>query len=349
MSMQKASNISTTAPPVRAVVDLIDYETSRVAFLLVVPLGFVVQLLGAVTNGINVVVFFKVGLKDVVSVSFFALSLSDLFFTIISSILTEGNIILYIIYYRTLWSRDVKLLGDFVIWYSVIFKDSTLLFTTYIAIARCCLVTFPLQFKTTFTLRRTYYALSGIFIGNLFLHLPILFTQGLMWAFDLKTNTTRLVLWETPDVKTTLAFHDLVNRNVIPYVCYSVIFICLIVLYSKLVSATKFRQRLRNDAAKTSSKLSPRDVRVVKAVFFVSLFYLVCFVPVAVLAFFHFLFPEFSYGKLYNNTYNFVFALSTFISPLNSTFNIAFYLKYNTKFRETVMKCRFCYTTKIKK
>ncbi|XP_059164790.1 uncharacterized protein LOC131947562 [Physella acuta] len=267
MSNQKAFNISTTTPPVRAVVDL-GYKRSGV-FLLVVPLAFIVKFLGAVNNGINAIVFFKIGLVDVLFVSVFALSLSDLFFTIISSILTDSNIILYIIYHKTLWSRDL------VIWYTISFKDSTFLFVTYITIPHCCLVTFPLQFKTTFTFRRTYDALSGISIANLFLHLPILCTQGLMLAFDLETNTTQLVFCESPDVKTTLAFHNLVN----PYVCYPLIFICFTFFTTQLVSTSKLRQRLKNVATKTPSKLNTLDVRIVKAVLVISLFYHVSCVP----------------------------------------------------------------------
>ncbi|XP_059164822.1 uncharacterized protein LOC131947601 [Physella acuta] len=255
MSNHKAFNISTTTPPVRAVVDL-GYERSGIAFLLVVLLGFIAHFLNAVNNGINVIVFFKIGLVDVLFVSLFALSLYDLFFTIIGSIHTDGNITLYIIYHKTLWSRNL------ILWYTISFKDSTFLFVTYITIPHCCLVTFPLQFKTTFTFRRTYYSLFGISIVNLILHLPILCTQGLMFC-------------ESPDVKTTLTFHNLVY----PYVCYPLIFICFTFFATQLVSSPKFRQPLRNAATKTPSKLNFLVVRIVKAMLVISLFYHVSCVP----------------------------------------------------------------------
>ncbi|XP_059139913.1 uncharacterized protein LOC131928033 [Physella acuta] len=327
--------------------DLLDFETLRTTFIIVAPLGFVVHFLGAITNGINMFVFRKLGLKDVVTLSFFVLSLSDFIYTLTN---ISGNIpqMVYVANLQRVWSKDFHNIALYTAAYSVIFKDTTLLVMTYINVTRCCLVTMPLRFKTTFTLERTRLALKVLTGVSLLIHLPLLYAQSLAWMPDPATNTTRLAAVDNAGAGEILAFHDLVNRNVIYYLCHVIIAVCLVVLSLALASATRRRQRITNrnitsltqdsSGADSIPKLSAKDIRVIKAVLSVTLLYAVCFLPIAARALCRMLFPEFNAGKRYSNTYNFVYILSAFGSSINTAFNIFLYYLNNTRFRDVVLQ-----------
>ncbi|KAH9514876.1 hypothetical protein Btru_021212 [Bulinus truncatus] len=323
-------------------VDFIDASVVPTIAVLTLASGFVIQMLGAVTNYINMVVFCKVGLKDTVSLSFFFLSLSDFLYMLFNGLGNNGCQLINIANPRKPWAKDFGTFGNYFIWYSVVFKDYTLTVSAFIAVARCCLVAWPFHFKSAFTLYRTCVSLVGIFLVTVVIHMPMYFTQGLELVFDALTNGTRLVSWQNSERKNTLVFHDMMVRNIVPYSCIILLAVSLIILTTTLVSASRFRKGLTTRAHQPLSRniksperdLSTRDVRVIKAVCFISGSYLVGFIPTALQSFFRLIFPEFNLGKTYSNTFILVLAIAVTTAHLNSAINIVFYWSFNTKYRE---------------
>ncbi|KAK6963514.1 neuromedin-U receptor 1 [Biomphalaria glabrata] len=318
--------------------DLIDSSILPSMMVVTLALGVILQALGACMNGINVVVFFRLGLKDSVGLSFFVLSMSDFVYMLCNVIGTNVCLLVSMFYSGMPWANDFGTFGNFFIWYIVVFKDYTLTVSAFIALARCCLVALPFHFKSVFTLYRTCISLVAIFLFMVLIHIPMLFTQGLELVFDSRTNGTRLVTWQGPYRKDTLAFHDLVIRNIVPYFCIIVIAFCLIILSAKLITASKFRKGLSKNhktSAKSSERdLSSRDVRVIKAVCFISGSYFLGFLPTAMQSFFRAIFPEFNIGKTYTTSFYLVLFIAITVSHFNSAINIVFYWMFNTKFRE---------------
>ncbi|KAK0054424.1 neuromedin-U receptor 1 [Biomphalaria pfeifferi] len=335
-------NVSSRVLPPTAK-DLVPSNIVPTIATVTIALGFVLQMLGAATNYISIVVFCRAGLRDSVSLSFFVLSLSDFVYMLSNGLGSNLCQLVGMADPGNLVAKDFGVFGNFFIWYIVVFKDYTLTVSAFIAVARCCLVSLPLQFRSVFTLYRTSVSLLVIFIIMVVIHMPMLFTQGLEFSFDLRTNTTRLVSWQGASRKETLAFHDLVVRNIVPYSCIIIIALCLIILTSKLFSASKFRKSLtkvHTDTCKekfAEGELSSRDIRVIKAVCFISGSYFIGFLPTAMQSIFRVIFPEFNLGKTYSNSFVLLLCFAVIITYFNSTINIVFYWTYNTKYREQLV------------
>lgn len=345
-------SISTSVDYTAHVLDPISGATLKSLNYFYYPVGLAMTMFGTATNVINIVVYLRVGLKDIVSFSFFVLSVSDFCFSFLMGFICFGGYVMALAYPAEPWTLDIFPFVIYFTWYAIIFKDTTVVITAYIAIARCCLVAMPLRFKSIFTRFRTYVSLVTITVVVIILHVPINFTQGLAWVVDPRTNQTRVVLWVTDARVSTLAYHDMVNRNVIPYTSLAVIIISLVVMTSKLIAASNFRHSLSNpkhddvdettneksgNNTKSNSKLSARDVRVVKSVCSVAALYVVCILPAVMQSFARLLVPEFNFGRRYTNMYNLVLVVTSTISNINSAVNMFLYYVYNTRFREALI------------
>ncbi|KAK0054426.1 neuromedin-U receptor 1 [Biomphalaria pfeifferi] len=328
--------------------DPVSYTLLRFFDYFYYPVCFSLNVIGTLTNIANLVVFFRMGLKDVVNFSFFTLAVSDMLFSVAMAFVVYGGLVLTLAFPRELWAYDLVPFSFNFIFYTVIFKDTTVVITAYIAVARCCLVALPLQFKSIFTSGRTRGVLVTIVVVVTILHLPLYFTQGVAWAFDARTNTTRIYFWQVDARRYTLEYNDIVVKNIIPNTCIAIIIISLVVMSIKLSAASKSRKMMSNNANKqeehdlekkksSSHQLSPKDIRVVKAVCSVAALYVFSTLPLVLQSIARLVIPEFNFGKSLKNTYNFVMVFSTTVGNFNSAFNFFLYFKYNTKFRHILL------------
>ncbi|XP_005107743.1 uncharacterized protein LOC101859130 [Aplysia californica] len=326
---------------------LIDYNTTilltKVLYGICIPIAFS----GIVMNTVNTLVFARIGMRDSVNVSFFALSISDLvYLSFTLSYLIPST--LTIISGRPIkWLQSPYTLNSYIVWYAVLFYDLSILITTYIAVARCCCVTLALQFRSFFTLSRTYTVLGVLSVVCLALHIPLIASQNLQWKTDKKTNTTKLTLVRSgayPDVQ---YFHDITNRNVVPYTCLAINITCLAALTFTLKSATQTRNMMASSAptddnsGKKQSKLSTKDIQVVKAVSLVAAMFVFCSLLTTIKALVRRAIPEYDSRGQYRNLFQLTTGVMTIFTYLNASVNITVYYHFNTKYRQSLIEI-FC-------
>ncbi|XP_005099260.1 uncharacterized protein LOC101858494 [Aplysia californica] len=326
---------------------LIDYSTTvLLTNIFLYGIWIPIVFSGIVTNTINTVVFVRIGMKDIVSISFLALSVSDLLylsFTMIylipSTLTFSGRPIK--------WLQSPFTLNSYIVWYAVLFYDLSILITTYIAVARCCCVTLALQFRSFFTLSRTYTVLGVLSVVCLAFHIPMIASQNLQWQTDKKTNKTKLTLVRSDAYPDVQYFHDITNRNVVPYTCLAINITCLAALTFTLKSATQIRNKMAiststdGNAGKRDSKLSTKDIQVVKAVSLVAAMFVFCSLLTTIKALVRRAIPDYDSRGQYRNLFQLTTGVVTIFTYLNATVNITVYYHFNTKYRQSLMEI-FC-------
>ncbi|CAL1531686.1 unnamed protein product [Lymnaea stagnalis] len=220
------------------------------------------------------------GLKDGVTVSLFALAISDFSYLLISAMRRSATIVnLFPEVAPKAFSLSDVVYASF--WYSKVFYDISTLIRVYTAVARACCVAIPLTFKNIFTKNVTIYVVCAVSSASLAIRVPMLACQGFQSVFDSKTNVTRLVLYFNSLRPAALAVTDIVNRNIIAWGTIIIVLISLFVLKYNLVSAAKFRHG-RKSGRVTSSNENPsnflvgKDLQVVRVVILVSIIFIIC-------------------------------------------------------------------------
>ncbi|CAL1543623.1 unnamed protein product, partial [Lymnaea stagnalis] len=203
-------------------------------------------------------VFHANGLRDSVSISFFALSLFDLGYLLVSAV-GAGCFIVQLGFpdFTRRLALDPYSVNSYSYWCSNIFYYASLMTTAYIAVVRCCCVAIPFRFKNVFTARRTVSACAAIFTASCCLHVPLLVTQYVVSYRDARTNATKFTVVPAANRNAVVAFNDIVNRNVISWLTMAIIFVSFTLLTAKLRSASRFRQaasgQIRTAAVKDSA------------------------------------------------------------------------------------------------
>ena len=163
---------------------------------------------GLLSNIVNIIVFFKVGVKDSDSILLLTLSMSDFMFLCLftPTILRTGFSrfgtyqlnILTVIHYPVFWPTST-------------FYSYSVLISVFLGVTRCACVAMPLRFKSVFTVKRTVAALLILFCIDVLLHLPMLTVFRLGWVQDPSTNTTSLSL-----VRDSATMHDYKQKITTP-------------------------------------------------------------------------------------------------------------------------------------
>ncbi|GFO49333.1 chemosensory receptor c [Plakobranchus ocellatus] len=201
--------------------------------------------LGVIANVLNIVVFTKLGLKDNVTVSLLALSLSDLLYLVLMWPHVAYDTITYIFQNRlglpVTWLVDPGILRFPFYWYAFVFYETSTLITVYISVVRCACVAIPFRVKSTFTARRAVVAFFVFFVVVFLLRLPMLMMKRIVREFDTATNSTRVMFREIDDGGVADAVNDIVSRNVLPWASVVVVVASVAIMINKLRASAKFR------------------------------------------------------------------------------------------------------------
>ncbi|KAK3763821.1 hypothetical protein RRG08_050185 [Elysia crispata] len=294
-----------------------------------------VGILGLCANVINVVVFYKMGLTDGVTQNFFILSISDgclASATIIASV----SYILYTQVYVGVGGPEYT--AQVVYCASILigaFPHSVSMATTVvIAVIRCLCVAIPLHVKFLMTARRqlaVILAFSSCSAGLL------------IYAF----SPSRAVLVNNPLTNTPFIlivdlkwFEYTVYSNATSYIGFIIVIICVIVLTVSLNRSSSFRGK---SASRVSTSVSTgeqtkdgrKEARVIKTVVFVSIVFIVCYLPAMTVTMIGTLVKEFSTVGIYRNANLLNLMIMDLFTAINASVNIFIYYFFNTRFRTT--------------
>ncbi|KAK3706695.1 hypothetical protein RRG08_019690 [Elysia crispata] len=204
-----------------------------------------VLVFGLTANILNITVFAKTGVRDNVTVSLLALSISDLTYLVV--IFPYFTVIATIHYVEIRlgininWPFDIRVIVYLSYWYSFIFYETSILITVYIAVVRCACVAMPFTVKNTFTSRKAIVTFIAFFIIVVLLRIPIFMTKRVILHFDPISNTTRVVYKEFNDGGLAQRFHDIMNRNILNWASIVIVIASLVVMVAKLRASVRFR------------------------------------------------------------------------------------------------------------
>ena len=204
-----------------------------------------ILIFGLTSNTINIIVFVKIGLSDNVTLTLLFLSLSDLFTLILKCPI---NVAAFLVtnYPNYDWPFSPMILYVGVYWYAYVFYDYSSFISVFLALVRCACVSRPLRFKSMFTIQRTFTILGVLFFLALTLRIPVLTVIRLRWAVNPLTNSTYRSIRIVDNIQKIYKANDIINRNSVSWIAYITVTTCVLILASKLQTASRFRQSLQN-------------------------------------------------------------------------------------------------------
>ncbi|GFS11695.1 peptide receptor GPCR [Elysia marginata] len=295
------------------------------------------------SNIVNISIFLKVGLRDGASVIFLGLSFSDMFYCcikLVHAVLRSLESVMYQYPFVRL-----SHLGFILGYYARMFFDISVLITVFAGVQKCACVATPLTFRKFFTFRRSLTTIVLMYVCPLIYYLPQ-FTNSFLWArVDPQFNRTRLMVRHVNlDLAWVLfSMNKAVNRISIPFVAETVLIFCVAIMTHKLRQAAATRYSMTSTSVQekqsasvgkgdTGSKLSAKELRVIRSVNIICLIFIVGTAPRCIIEGCDLALDEFGdHMKLYY----FLSSIQELIIHLSIAANILVYYMFNAKYRES--------------
>ncbi|GFS06832.1 chemosensory receptor A [Elysia marginata] len=219
---------------------------------------------GVVSNSLNILIFYKMGLKDNLTITLFSLSVSDLMYLVMRS---PWVVFWFLVenypHLNLPTNDDLLMLGPS--WCAQLFYDFSAFVSVFLAVVRCACVARPLKFKSMFTKSRTVTTLVVLFFVAMVLISPLLMIIDISWVVDPTTNATYRSLKYSGNFQTIYKVSDIFNRNILAWLTYATMIACVVILSSKLLAASRFRQSLANHGLSGKVKTAQRVSRPSKS------------------------------------------------------------------------------------
>ncbi|RUS82996.1 hypothetical protein EGW08_009233 [Elysia chlorotica] len=331
--MKYAANATSYPSQPHAVIS--DTALASLGVLFKLVLNPTLGALGTCANTINIVVFYKMGLSDGVTQNFFILAVSDGCIAM-GSLVSSAAYLLQTTVFLGLGGAEHQV--QVVYWATLLvgtFLQMTSLVTTVvIAVVRCCCVAMPLKVKFLITAPRQLAAI-------------LVFSGGSISALIYFFSSARVVIVHNPVTNGSLAFiaelrwyEYTVFSNIFYYVGFMVIITCVIILSINLKRSATFRGASTSGAYGTSGcaadgqgKDGRREVRVVKTVVFVSVVFILCYIPNMAFTVTGSLVSGFSADGVYRNANMLVLMMTEASLLVNASVNIFIYYFNNSRYR----------------
>ncbi|XP_059153489.1 uncharacterized protein LOC131939291 [Physella acuta] len=213
------------------------------------------SVVGCLGNTLTIKTFLTMGAKDGVTLSFLFLALSDLVYLLVM-VAHSVSLAFFVVERKSkfkVWF-PVDPFGVYVYFSNlgILVYLVTVLTTTYLAVVRCMCVAMPLHFKNTFTKTRSRWTLFTFCVLAVASYLPMLVNMEMVPVYDVRTNSTRSVLWVSDsrdDVKEMIW----ITRDVtVTFVTEVIVIVCLVVMARSLRAASRFRQQTAGHDSKTA-------------------------------------------------------------------------------------------------
>ncbi|GFR82500.1 chemosensory receptor A [Elysia marginata] len=310
------------------------------AVSIMVPAAPAILLFGLISNIINIIVFFKAGLKDNVTTLLFFLAISDLTFIIL---ITPTPCTKIILRFARSWSWPFPLDFTYLLLYWPAFTayDLSAFISVSLGVMRCACVAMPLKFKLVFTRRRTILTVLALFVLAVSLRIPVLSIFRVAWRTDAATNVTTAYLAAVNRVAMS-RINDVMNRGLVVWINYAIMVSCVALLSFKLFQASKIRRSCSSKSDSTSKKtagdgLSSKDLQVIKSVVIVCAIFIFSQLPFLLYSTARLINPELTSTSRMRRLFSFFSHVSLTCSYLNASINIFVYYNYNSKYRSVLI------------
>ncbi|KAK6975573.1 G-protein coupled receptor C02B8.5 [Biomphalaria glabrata] len=322
----------------------------------------VVILSGIAANGLSIYSFAKIGLGDTVTISFFALSLTDMCCLLVA----VYNWLCYTLYRSPVsWPVDMFTLMYLGVWYFQAFYDVSMLITTYTAVQKCCCIALPFHFRSVFTKRRTFVMIVCIVLLCGAAYAPVFATQGLQKVSGISNNTsTSYTVWFSSNREEIIGINDIIIRVFLQNACEVIVLSCLFILTNTLRRQYNFRRSVSlhsfsdvsNDASQNDivnnnqqgashdkvNKVSAKELQVIKSVTLLSAVFVTCNMPRIVLSLARVIVPELDTYRRFHNIHLTLQMFRRVVEVSGTSANFIILYKFNYTFREAIVNLFQC-------
>ncbi|KAK7487717.1 hypothetical protein BaRGS_00020984 [Batillaria attramentaria] len=309
----------------------------------VVPVFF---LIGFSTNFVNMIVFYKHGLRERFNLCVFVLAFTDtihmcgIFLTYVQS---PNSLIV-----KALTSPETTTLGPVmraVLDYKLLglsgFYSASQLISAIVAFERCYCVVRPLKSHTVLSTK----TMAGIIVIVCVPAVAGYFVSTSRWnlgcIIDSATGSITFVPKASRFYLQNRQLVDAVNSIMqgfpLPAFCITIVTVMTIITVVKLKQMTRWRED-----TSTAGRLSTKEVTLTRMLVGTSILFMVCSTPQIVVFITGLFVPGLKLGGYYHHTYSVGVKIYETAALINSSFNFFVYYKFGTKFRETVDKMFLC-------
>ncbi|XP_059141130.1 rhodopsin-like [Physella acuta] len=294
------------------------------------------SVVGITTNCLNLVVFWKIGFKDTVNVSLFAIAVSDacslisLFWMSVcyNPLFANSDIIID--------SRGVQYLTGG--WPKFYFTRVSAMITAYVTFERCLCTAMPLKVKAILTPKRVLVIVSAIYIGLALSISPIYLATTLDWKFYPGRNKTLVGLIFSANKETINSIS--IGLNVV--LCNgSFIFVTVntLILVCNINKSMQFKESF----AKVTGKKISKETKASKMVILTAGVFIVCLFPSSLVTLGMVIFPSFNAGEAQGNLFFTLASVIHISEAINASLNILVYVHMSSKFKQTFTETFACF------
>lgn len=312
----------------------VDNIVSLVFTGLCMPVLFVVAVL---TNLINMVVFYKHGLKERINACLFTLALVDLLS--ISAAFTFGSDVLYM--YVIGRGDEIGPAAQFIVRNYLTglhgLLTSSQMVYSFIAVERCLCITKPLLVKMFMSTRTTMlwlWSMVLVIMGTSMFVIGVLY--GIVCVFHPADNTVSYMVYPTQfyfRIKFVVDFmYSALLGLLFSGASFTVVFVCTVITARKLRQLSKWRKKVSSASASVSS----RDVALARMIIGTSIMFTICMMPPLFLNTSLIFVPDLGLAGRYDNLAWVIRRCYQLATAVNNTFNFFVYYAYGSRFRETV-------------
>ncbi|XP_059178756.1 uncharacterized protein LOC131957923 [Physella acuta] len=282
------------------------------------------------------IIFLKQGLKDSVNISLFSLTIADLLSLVMLGLLT----VWYNPYYYssdvcTVYETFRYIVGGVV---RVTFDRVRGWITVFITFERCLCIAMPLRVKAVLTNKRVAATMTLIFLLVIAGTLPVFYSNRPALRFYPKLNRTLFGIYYSWDSDLVDNITFMFNIVISTFGSFIAVIACTVVMVTELNKKTKWRQKSATSKFNSGkSKISNKDVKVVKMVKLLSMVYIVCAGPTFVNTLWSIFDSEFSPFDVNRrqNLFLVFFMFSFLLESFNSSLSIFVYYFMSSRFRQT--------------
>lgn len=289
------------------------------------------------TNLLNMIVFYKQGLRERVNFCLFAQSAIDFAYIIYVFAINSDNIYLKVTNQSrySLVSRiffEYKLVG----FYGLAWASEVV--TTVIACERCFCVMSPLRSQSVIKTKTTVafvLSVSSVLIGGFFV-------VGARWSvrcvYDPLTNSTSLTAFPSAFYVSHREVVDILDGVfyglLVPGLTITIVAVTTCLTTFKLRKMATWRQQTSSAAVGQMT----RDLTLTRMLIGTSVMFLVCNIPGITARTVILVVPDLSIGGRYRNSYNVIIFSNQLAWNINSSFHFFIYYSLGSKFRETLQE-----------
>ncbi|CAG5129774.1 unnamed protein product [Candidula unifasciata] len=330
--------------------------------ILFVGVGTLVSLFGIVANMISVVVYVKQGVNDSATVQFLSLSASDCVFSVLAAMSSVSVFFGRVRPYLTpvdpvSFSYCVAITREKA-------YSTSVIIIFMMSIERCFCVAFPFTVKRIFSKSRSVKAIVCVFSIFVVFLIPEYLTIGLVWTYDNKANSTRLMFWSSRDKAVIDVWKNIILSGMLPVVSGITTTICTAYMISTIRASNTFRHsgitgrhssvkitEVNNGVKSSLEKPSAqnKDVRLTRTVIAVAAVFIICNIPKCIVissSVVGLFVPDFSLvitGR-YDNLISVLLTITFVFEIINSSSTFLIYYAFSTKFKTSVDHiCKGCF------